>query len=137
MIADDAFDRAEAPPEFVREQAAANRGLQVEAAHRNFACNRAAVFQQFGVGGGGQGGQAEQPDVVAGFPRDLRLGTGLRRLAADTRDLHDPLCGSALELGAVCAASRSTGWNSPTCGSRMANCVVWTPTAIPPAPASQ
>jgi hypothetical protein len=37
----------------------------------------------------------------------------------------------------TCMASASTGSSNPTFGSRIANWVVCTPTATPPAPASQ
>ena len=40
------------------------------------------------------------------------------------------------EARAVSAASSRTGRNRPCCASRMANCVVCTPTATPPEPAA-
>ncbi len=60
--------------------------------------HRAAMIEQFVIACRGQRGQAEQAQVVPGAAREFRFGDGLRGLAADSRDLHQPLSGTALEL---------------------------------------
>ena len=134
---DDGRYLGEAAPEGVRQRSAAHRGLQVEADERDAGADRRAVRDERGVVRVGQRGQAEQAGVVAEARQQIRLRQGLVACAADAADADERFgARSASARSISSAASVSTGSNRPIAGSRIANCVVCTPTARPPPPAA-
>src|SRR5438105_665757 len=72
--------------------------------------------------------------VIAQVERQREVEQDVVVIAGIKRDAIERARGRLVQVDAVSAASSSTGLYRPT--SRMANCVVWTPTASPPAPAS-
>ena len=96
---DDVLDLGEAPPERVRQQPAAHRGLEVEADERDDLGDGAAVGDERVVVRVGQRGQAEQPGVVA-EARSVRLATGPGRVRPQTPAMRIERL-AALRVGAV------------------------------------
>ena len=120
------------------EDAAADGRLQIEPDERHDVGDPPAVVEHVVVVGIAKRGQAEQRRVVAERRRELRLADRLRRRAADAGD-HDrrgsPRRAPLRHRPQREARGPARAGRRP--GSRIANCVVCTPTAMPPAPASQ
>ena len=75
--------------------------------------------------------EAEEHGIVAQLGRQLRLRDAWLGFP------HTPAIFTTSFPRLSSAARLSTGFNNPTFGSRIANWVVWTPTATPPAPAAR
>ena len=129
------LDLDEAAPEPVRQRAPAHRGLQIEAEQRDRFGDRAAVLDQLRIRRARERAEAEQPDVDSrGRARRAPRRTAWR--VAPTHAGHPQIAGSAaaLPLGDRLRRQLEHRAVQSDLGFRMANCVVCTPTATPPAP---
>src|SRR5262249_6412841 len=83
------FDAEKLSPEFVRQDAASDRRLKVEAHHRENGGDRFGVLEEVGNGFVLQRGKAEERGVVSEARSQLGFGDGLGTLSADTGNFDD------------------------------------------------
>src|SRR5882724_11111820 len=95
----DIFDFGEFSPEFVREDAAADGGLEIKADDGNNLCDGATVGEEDGVGCLRERGEAEEAGVVAKIGEECGFANGLRRVATDSADTDER--NDAVAVGAV------------------------------------
>ena len=126
----------EAAPELVAEHAPADRRLQVESEQRKHLADGAAVLEQLPLRCVVERAEAEERGVVAEVVREAGFGDRLLVLAAHAGDEREGARIGAQRLGRGLGREREHGARRPCFGSRISNCVVCTPTAMPPAPAA-
>ncbi len=85
----DIFDFGELAPEIVRENAAADGGLEIKADDGKNLCDSAAVGEERCIGGVGKCGEAKESGVVAKIGEECGFANGLGRVATDSADTDE------------------------------------------------
>ena len=85
----DIFDFGEFAPEFVRENAAADGGLKIEADDGNNLCDGATMREENGVRCMRKRGETEQARVVVKIGEECGFANGLQRVATDSADTDE------------------------------------------------